>query len=87
MLSGYRGAFLKAIYGKVSQIVTVIEDRSNLDKRYKFENITRASLKKEPLDSSRFIKYCELDTDNLPSNPTELDDSPQESTSVSMEEG
>ena len=87
MLSGYRGAFLEAVCGKVSEIVTAIEDRSDLDKRYKFENITGASLKKEPPDSSRFIEYCELDTDDLPSNPAELDDGPQESTSVSMEEG
>ena len=61
VLSEYRGTFLKAVCGKVSQIVSAIEDRGDLDKRYKFENIARASLKKERPDSSRFIEYCELD--------------------------
>lgn len=69
MLSEYRGAFLKAVCGKVSHIVTAIEDRSDLNKRYKFENITGASLKNERLDSNRFIEYCELDTDNLRRHP------------------
>ena len=86
MLSEYRGAFLGAVCGKVSHIVTAIEDRSDLDKRYKFENITGASLKKERPDPSRFIEYCELDTDDLPRNPTQSNDGPQESTNVSMEE-
>ncbi|KAI4220681.1 MAG: hypothetical protein L6R40_008668 [Gallowayella cf. fulva] len=81
MLSEYRGAFLEAVCGKVSQIVTAIEDRSDIDKRYKFENITGASLKKEPPDSSRFIEYCELDTDDLPRKPAKPNDGPQELTS------
>lgn len=52
----------------------------------KFENITGAPLKKEPPDSSRFIGYCELDTDDLPRNAAESNDGPQESTNVSVEE-
>lgn len=87
MLSEYRGAFLEAVCGKVSHIVTAIEDRSDLEKRYKFEKVTGAFLKKEPPDSSRFIEYCELDTDDLPRNPAKPNDGPQESTSVSMKEG
>ena len=86
MLSEYRGVFLEAVCGKVSQIVTVIENRNDLDKRYKFENITEASLKKEPPDSSRFIEYCELDMDDLSRNAAESNDGPQESTNVSMKE-
>ena len=86
MLSEYRGAFLEAVCGKVSPIVIAIEDRSDLNKRYKFENITGASLKKERPDSSRFIEYCELDTDDLPKNAAESNDGTQESTNVSMEE-
>ena len=72
--------------GKVSQIVAAIEDRRNLDKRYKFENITGATLKKERPDSSGFIEYCELDTDDHPRDPAESDDGPQGLTRVSMEE-
>ncbi|CAF9940049.1 MAG: hypothetical protein HETSPECPRED_002145 [Heterodermia speciosa] len=86
VLSEYRGVFLEAVCGKVSQIVTVIENRNDLDKRYKFENITEASLKKEPPDSSRFIEYCELDMDDLSRNAAESNDGPQESTNVSMKE-
>ena len=86
MLSEYRGAFLEAICGKVSQIVTAIEHRRDLGKRYKFENITGASLKKERPDSSRFIEYCELDTDDPPRNPARSTDGPQESTRTSVEE-
>ena len=80
MLSENRGAFLETICGKVSQIVTAIEDRSDLDKRYKFENIAGASLKKERPDSRRFIEYCELDTNDRPSDPAESNGGPQEST-------
>ena len=87
MLSEYRGTFLEAVCGKVSQIVTAIEDRRDLDKRYKFENITGASLKKERPDSSRFIEYCELETDDHPRDPARSNNGPQESTNVSMEEG
>ena len=87
MLSENRGAFLEAICGKVSQIVTAIEDRSDLDRRYKFENITGASLKKERPDSSRFIEYCELETDDYPRDIAKSSDGPQESTRVSPEEG
>ena len=87
MLSERRGAFLEAVCGKVSQIVTAIEDRRDLDKRYKFESLTEASLKKEPPDSSRFIEYCELDTDDLPRDPAKSNDVVQQPTRVSMEEG
>ena len=87
MLSEYRGAFLEAVCGKVSKIVTVIEDRSDLDKRYKFENITGASLKKERPDSSRFIEYCELDMDDPPRSPAKSSDGPQQPIRVSTEEG
>ena len=73
--------------GKVSQIVTAIEDRRDLDKRYKFENISGASLKKEQPDSSRFIEYCELDTDDPPRDPAQSNDGPRGLTRVSMEEG
>ena len=86
MLSEYRGAFLEALCGKLSQIVTAIEDRRDLGKRYKFENISGASLKKERPDSSRFVEYCELDTDVLPRNAAKSNDGPQESTNVSVEE-
>ena len=87
VLLDYRGAFLEAMCGKVSQIVTAIEDRRDLDKRHEFENITGASLKNERPDSSRFIEYCELDTDDHPRDPAESDDGPQGLTGVSMEEG
>ena len=70
----------------MSQIVTAIEDRRDLDKRYKFESITGASLKKERPDSNRFIEYCELDTDDHPRHPAEPDDGPQEPTRAPMEE-
>ena len=87
MLSEHRGAFLEAVCGKVPKIVTAIEDRRDLGKRYKFENITGASLKKERPDSSRFIEYCELDTDDHPRNSDRSDDGPQEPRRVSSEEG
>lgn len=87
MLFEYREAFLEAVCDKVSQIVTVIEDRSDLDKRYKFENIIEASLKKERPNSSRFIEYCELDTNDSPRSFAKSNDDPQESTRVSTEEG
>ena len=72
--------------GKVSQIVAAIEDRKNLDKRYKFENITEATLKKKRSDSSCFIEYCKLDTDDHPKDSAESDDSPQELTRISIKE-
>ena len=78
MLSENRGALLEAVCGKVSQIVTAIEDRRDLDKRYKLENIIGASLKKERSDSSRFIEYFEMDTDNHPRHPDRSDHGPQE---------
>ena len=78
MLSEHRGVFLEAVCGKVSQIVTAIEDRRDPDKRYKFKYITGASLKKERPDSSRFIEYCGLETE---------DDGPQEPTRAAVEEG
>lgn len=86
ILSDYRGAFLEAVCDKVSQIVTAIEDRRDFDKRYKFENITGASLKNEQPDSSRFIEYCELETDDPPKSPARSEDGPQENMSISMEE-
>ena len=85
MLSEYRRTFLEAICGKVSQIVTAIEDRRDLDKQYKFENINGAFLKKERSDSSRFIECCELETDDHSRDPAESDDDPQEHTRISME--
>lgn len=87
VLSECRGAFLGAVCGKVSQIVTAIKDRRELNKRYKFESIGGASLKKEPPDSIRFIEFCELDTDDLPWNPAESNEGTQGSTSIPLEEG
>ena len=86
ILSSYRGAFLEAVCDKVSQIVTAIEDRRDLGKRYKFENIIGASLKNERPDSSRFIEYCELETDDPSESPAISEDGPQENMSISMEE-
>ena len=86
VLSEYRGAFLEAVCGKVSQIVAAIEDRRNLGKRYKFENIIGATLKKERPDSSQFIEHCELETDYYPKDSAKSNDGPPESTRVSTEE-
>ena len=66
--------------------MTAIEDRRDLDKRYKFENIIEDFLK-EQSDSSRFIEYCELDTDDPSRDHDQSNDDPQRSTRVSMEEG
>ena len=60
--------------GKVSQIVIAIEDRRDFDKRYKFENISGAFLKKEQSNSSRFIEYCELNTDDHSRDFAQSDD-------------
>ena len=85
LLSEYRGNFLEAVCGKVSQIVTAIEDRRGLDRRYKFESIAGASLKKEPPDSSRFIEYCELDADDLPRSTAGSNDGFQDSAGASAQ--
>ena len=84
MLFEYRKVFFEIVCDKVFQIVTTIENRSDFDKRYKFENIIEISLKKEPSDSSRFIKYCELDTNDFLRNAIESNDDSQEFTNVSM---
>ena len=86
LLSEHRGNFLEAVCGKVSQIVTAIEDRRGLDRRYKFESIAGASSKKEPPDSSRFIEYCDLDADDLPRNAAESNDDFQGSLGASVEQ-
>lgn len=65
VLREHRGNFLEAVCGKVSQIVMAFQERSNLDKRYRFESIASASLKKEPPNSSRLVEFCELDTEDL----------------------
>ena len=84
MLFEYRKVFFETVCDKVFQIVTTIENRSDFDKRYKFENIIEISLKKKPSDSSRFIKYCELDTNDFSRNAIESNDDSQEFTNVSM---
>ena len=62
------------------------EDRRDLDKRYKFEKITGASLKKkERPDSSCFIEYGELKTNDHPRDPAKSDDGHQEHTRISRE--
>lgn len=84
MLFEYRKVFLEIVCDKISQIMIAIEDRSDLDKRHKFENIIETFLKKKRSNSSRFIEYCELDTNDLSMNAVESNDDPQESMNVSM---
>ena len=56
MLFKYWKVFLKAICGKVFQIVTAIKDWSDFDKRYKFKKITEAFLKKKPVRRSGVLQ-------------------------------
>ena len=56
------------------QIVIAIENRRNLNKRYKLENIIETILKKKQSNLNCFIEYCELDTNNYPRNLVECHD-------------
>ena len=61
-----------------------IEDRNDLDKRYKFENIIEIFLKKKSSNLNRFIEYCELNTNDFSKNVVESNDDSKKSTNVSM---
>ena len=84
MLFEYRKVFLKTVCDKIFQIMIAIENRRELDKRYKFENINEVFLKKKQSDSSRFIEYCELNTNDSQISSAQSNDDSQKSTKVSM---
>ena len=84
MLSEHREAFLEAVCDKMSQIMTAIKDQKNFVKRYKFESIIETFLKKKRSNSSRFIEYCELNTNDNSRNSAESDDDIQEFIKLSM---
>ena len=84
MFFEHREVFLEIICDKMSQIMIAIEDRSDFDKRYKFENIVEVSLKKKRSNSRRFIVYCELNTNDHTKDFDESDDDSQEFTRALM---
>ena len=80
----YRKVFLEIVCDKVFQIIIAIENRKNLNKRYKFENITKTILKKERLNSNCFIEYCELNTNDYSKNFVESNNDFQKFTKATM---
>lgn len=65
VLEKYRGDFLRAVCNKVAEVVVVIEDHRNLDRRYKFESVALTSLKRERPDFSLLIEFCEVDLQDV----------------------
>lgn len=65
VLEKYRGDFLRAVCNKVTEVVAVIEDHRNLDRRYKFESVALSCLKRERPDFSRLIEFCEVDLQDV----------------------
>ena len=61
-----------------------IENRKNLDKRYKFENINEIFLKKKRSNSNRFIEYCELKTNDHFNDFVKSNDDFQKHIKISM---
>ncbi|KAJ9634554.1 hypothetical protein H2199_008837 [Coniosporium tulheliwenetii] len=61
VLAELRGDFLQQVSGLVSQHIHDILYRRDLSWKYVFEKMDGDSLKKEPLDSPGFIRFCGLE--------------------------
>lgn len=61
VLDELRGNFLRKVSGLVAQHIDDILERRDLDRKYVFEGIEGISLKQEPLDSSSFIQFCQIE--------------------------
>lgn len=62
VLVEFRGDFLCKVSELVSQHIQKILYREDLSQRYVFENVDGTALKQEPLNSVKFIDFCNLHT-------------------------